>query len=247
MNRQRLKFRQIAASPETIVILSAIRFYLRRMFRKDWIPEWDKQEPVIEESNQLGDLATAFFLHSITSGGYKEVVEIGSYSGKRILELKKLLPHCTFHGLDVVKSYKEPFTRLGVDFHPYTLSFFDREFSHPLVICNGVLHYMSAIELAEFISVLAKKNIPIAFFEPTLPVSFGSRSISRRKGKHGYYHPYDQLFLQHGFSLEVKSHGLRSGHTSSQKTLECYTYDLAVPVVPQGHVFPASLVPAVAT
>lgn len=214
MNKQGLKSKLITASPETIVIFSAIRFYLRRVFREDWIPEWDKQEPVIEESNQLGDLATAFFLHAIASGGYKEVVEIGSYSGKRILELKKLLPHCTCHGLDVVKSYTEPFTRSGVDFHPFTLSFFDREFCNPLVICNGVLHYMSATELTEFVSVLAKRNIPIAFFEPTLPVSFGSRSIPRRKGKHGYYHPYDYLFTQHGFALEVKNHGLRSGHTS---------------------------------
>ena len=113
MNLQRLKSKLITVSPETIVILSAIRFYLRRVFRTDWLPEWDKQEPVISESDQLGDLATAFFLHVIASGGYKEVFEIGSYSGKRILALKKLLPHCACHGLDVVKSYKEPFTHSG--------------------------------------------------------------------------------------------------------------------------------------
>ena len=97
------------------------------------------------------------------------------------------------------------------------------------MVCNGVLHYMSETELNAFLSVLAKKNIPIAFFEPTLPISFGSKSIPRRKGKHGYYHSYDYVFKQHGFSLEVKSRGMRSGHTSSQKTLERYLYDFAVP------------------
>ena len=232
MNRQSLKFKLIAASPESIVILSAIRFYLRRVLRKDWTTEWDKEEPVVDGGggDQLGDIATAFFLHAIASRGYMEVIEIGSYSGERILELKKLLPHCMCHGLDVGKSYKLPFTRSGVDFHPFSLSFFEREFLKPIVICNGVLHYMSDTQLSEFVSALAKKRIPIAFFEPTLPISFGNKCIPRRKGKHGFYHPYDHVFAQNGFSLEIKSRGLRSGHTSSQKTLESYLYDLAVPL-----------------
>lgn len=219
----------VARSPETAVISNAIRHYVRRIIRSDWLPQWHSAAVKIEATPQLGDLATAFFIHTILSNASKTAIEIGAYSGKRILELKRMVPDLSCYALDVGETYKASFTEGGVSFHPFDLTFFSMEFDAPIVICNGVLHYMSRQELLSFIETLAARKISLAFFEPTLPVSFAPKSIPRRKGKHGWYHPYDDMLTQAGFVLTVKSTGLRSGHTESSKTLERYTYDFAVP------------------
>jgi hypothetical protein len=88
---------------------------------------------------------------------------------------------------------------------------------------------MSREELTAFVELLAKRKISLAFFEPTLSVNFGQKSIPRHKGRHGWYHPYDELLAKAGFMLTVKECSLRSGHTESCKTLERYIYDFAVP------------------
>jgi hypothetical protein len=219
----------VARSPETAVILNAIRFYVRRMFRPDWLPQWYSDAVKIEAKPQLGDLATAFFIHAALSSASKTVVEIGAYSGKRILEIKRKMPHISCYALDVGETYKSSFVEGDVTFRPFDLKFFSTDLDAPIVICNGVLHYMSREELTAFVEVLAARKISLAFFEPTLSVNFGQKSIPRRKGHHGWYHPYDEVLTKAGFTLTVKDNGLRSGHTESCKTLERYVYDFAVP------------------
>lgn len=185
--------------------LHILRLCFRAHFshRKDKNNDYTKHNSKIQEKLTLVDRPFSFFLRCAIEFSHKTVIEIGTYNGRRIINLKRILPNIDAYGLDILKNFKHDFESHGVKFSYFTLDFFNRKFENPLVICNGTLCCLSPAEFREFINSMKKNRFALAFSEP-VPIFRHKNHI--RRSFFSYYHPYHYLLPKYGFQLAEEDH-----------------------------------------
>ena len=198
------------------------RHFLKRIGQRHPTQNWHHDRPEITNRTGLSDLPTAMFLRLILENDYREVTEIGCYTGGRISSLKRLLPTLNAHGMDIGPYYQTPFNGHGVDFQLYNSSFFERTMEKPLLICVQTLVCFKEEEVDRLFAACAKGGVDIAFFEVQPLFNLGDAApVDRIKtGGTGWYHDYRALMLRHGFTDRLTGEDKVWSHTSHTKTLE---------------------------
>jgi len=161
-----------------------------------------------QQYTSAADVPTAFFLRCALETSCKTIVEIGTYEGQRIITLKSLLPDRECYGLDVLKTFENPFASCDVKFDFFSSNFFTKAFDMPLLVCNGTLCYFEESQLQEFLKSLNSKGFSLAFVEPTSAnkvryyhiEEFQIKNSIKRSGI-SYYHDYDRLLAESGFKM----------------------------------------------
>ncbi len=145
------------------------------------------------------DAATAFFLRAVLEVGYMTVIEIGTFNGSRILTLKRLVPAITGYGLDIPKTFAQPFDVEGVRFELFDNAFFKVERPQAIVLSRATLCCFKREELDAFIATLGGGGYDLALCEPVLAFEFDT---SLQRSKNTYYHPYPMILRNAGFHLD---------------------------------------------
>lgn len=160
-------------------------------------PDYSTAAPALGGTVGVHDPALNLFLRATLEGDYRTVVEIGAYSGARIMALKRLVPAIDAWALDVIPPYTIPAVHGGVKFQRYDLSFFDRPPARTLVCARGTLSVMSPDELSEFVRRLAARGIDLALCEP---VAYRARVRPLMRARGSYYHSYEHVLRAAGFT-----------------------------------------------
>lgn len=162
----------------------------------------------------IQDPALNLFLRAILEGQYRSVIEIGAYSGERIITLKRLIQDIDAWGLDIVQEYRSPFEREAVKFEHFSLDFF-RSVPLPALVCSrGTLTCMKEDDVVSFFQQLAHQGLDIVLYEPA---GYKNRPYGLMRSPSSYYHPYDRL---------LRSAGLTPDSDFEQATL--YNFNLSM-------------------
>ena len=183
------------------VILQIFVSLRSRLKQRNINTNWSKKNhSEFTEKVELNDLATGFWLRCILEKKYERVIEIGTRSGKRVRSLKKICKNIEFYGLDIQENFKKKFEVENVKFEHNNFDFFKYNKKKTLVISRGCLSYYSPEDLNSFFLKLFKEKMDVAFLEP---VCFGEKnSISRFEPDKSYYHPYELILKDIGFSIK---------------------------------------------
>lgn len=154
------------------------------------MPDYNAASPAIGGTVGVHDPALNLFLRAVLEHGYRTVIEIGAYSGARILTLKRLVPTIDAWALDIIPAYTVPSERNGVRFEPHDIGFFDRPLPDALVCARGTLSLMPPDELEQFLRRLVERRIDLVLCEP-VPYRSLTRTVMRGRGS--FYHPYDHV------------------------------------------------------
>jgi hypothetical protein len=185
--------------------LLASELILVRQFPSAWkkhrgssARDWTTLEVKMGKDASLYDLATAFFLRVAMEHRYETIIEIGTYSGERIITLKRLLQEVEAWGLDIGPDYSEDRERAGVKFRRFETGFFDRAFPKPLVLSQGTLSYFAKDEMLDFLKVLERGGFDLALAEPS-PLYVPN--VITRRSPGSFYYPYERILLDLGFYM----------------------------------------------
>jgi hypothetical protein len=200
----------------------ATRHFVQRLGRRHPSQNWAIDRPVMNDRAGLSDMPTGMFLRLILENGYREVTEIGTYTGARISTLKRLVPSLNAHGMDIGPHYQTPFESHGVDFRPYDSTFFEGGMDRPLLVCVQTLVCFEEEEVNRLFAACAKGGVDMAFFEVQPLFELGDAApVNRIKtGGTGWYHDYGALMRRHGFSDQLTGINKAWSHTGHTKTLE---------------------------
>ena len=202
----------------------ATRHFLQRLGKRHAPQDWAGDMPAMSDRAGFSDLPAAMFLRLILESGYREVTEIGTYTGERISTLKRLVPDITAHGMDIGPRFETPFENHGVDFQCFNAEFFEGPMDKGLMICVQTLVCFTEAEVDALFAACAKGGVDMAFFEVQPLFSVGDAApIDRIKtGGTGWYHNYEELMRRHGFTDQLTGPDKVWSHTSHTKTLEQY-------------------------
>ena len=204
-------------------LLSIFNSVLRKPFSKhqgDDAVDYAHVSVDMNDMNSICDRATAFYLRVILQYRHETVLEIGTFTGERILAVKRCLPQITAFGLDIGPKFKKEFETGGVQFSEFSLEFFKKPLPKPLVVCHCTLNYFKPEDLRTFLKTLRENNYPIAFCEPVPHFAF-DETLSR--SHIAYYHPYEKVFSECGFHLVETNPQNASWHSFSTSMGE-FTY-----------------------
>ena len=187
-----------------LIVNQLVRRSADRVLGRKMVGKYLDAETVVGRASPIDDLAVALFARTLIEGGHKSVIEIGTYTGERILALKRLFPDIDAVGLDILTNFKTPQEKDGVLFQFFSDEAFAQEFETPIVLSRGTLSYFTPEELERFFDTLTAHRLAIAFFEPG-PFFHIEKSTVRYKKKNrtAYYHPYDNMLEERGYTLRV--------------------------------------------
>ena len=127
------------------------------------------QNTPVEHNNQspIENVPTSLFLRVTMEGNYENVVEIGTYTGKVIATLKRLVPSINAYGVDVGPTFDRPFVFSGVNFQKYDsrLSILDQLTGSTLVIARGTLSCFNESELNHFAEQVSIRPVDLAIYD----------------------------------------------------------------------------------
>ncbi|MGE0734566.1 MAG: hypothetical protein AB7G15_18760 [Alphaproteobacteria bacterium] len=159
--------------------------------------DYSTASPALGGTVGIHDPALNLFLRATLEHGYQTVIEIGAYSGARILTLKRLVPAIDAWALDIIPPYAVPSERDGVRFERYDLSFFDRPLARALVCSRGTLSMMPPDQVEALMHRLAERGFDLALCEP---VAYRSVPHPLRRAAGSYYYPYEHMFRHVGMA-----------------------------------------------
>jgi hypothetical protein len=181
------------------VQLRVLRMIRRFYFKPIANPYLSRQKikPTFDTSlrnTSLHDLELNFLLRILQEYGYRTVVEIGAFSGRRAADLKRLMPAVDVLATDL--SY-ECSANGGVRAIPFPDLADEPLENGSLFFCTATMAAMSPGEIEQLIAIAAQHNADFAFVEPVLRSDI-EQSI--RRSPVSYFHPYRRLFERFGYS-----------------------------------------------
>lgn len=160
-----------------------------------------------ETKKPLADHAFNFFLRVFLEYKFKLVIEIGSFKGSTILNLKRMIPELDAYGVDIGKTYESPWEKDNVKFQKFEKNLFTENPTKGCVISRVTFAYFSATELKEFLKLLKKNGWACALSEPVPPYGIKKTTV---RGVNSLYHPYERYAKEIGFNIvREQGHGVR--------------------------------------
>lgn len=164
------------------------------------------------------DIAYNLYLRALVEGGYRTIIEIGAYSGERILHLKRTMPSVEAYGLDIVKTYHNEHSVEGVNIRLFSLDFFKIKRDKAIVLSRGTMANMSENFLSEFLQVLHMNDYDIAMCEQA---PFREIQQTSPRSSNSFYHPYPKLLRQAGYHFD-QNYEAATWHTGILSEMEAW-------------------------
>jgi hypothetical protein len=162
--------------------------------------------PVIVSKNMALDAATAFYINVLLEGKYDTAIEIGSYDGARILEVKKNIPFVQAYGLDIAENYKSAPNIGGVSFRYFDHTILEQlavQLGKKIILSRGTLTCFNPVEIDMFLNHVKSLHYDLFLFEPA---TFMRNKKSTWRTSTSFYHPYSALFEEKGMKALLKHH-----------------------------------------